>query len=145
MLVSEKIAPPARVEAMDNLTFRKALEIGFCQCLAIIPGVSRSGASIVGARFLGVERKAATEFSFFLAIPTLFGAAALDLLKNIHNLSGHDLPIFTAGTVMAFISAFFIVNRLIDFVGKHGFAPFGWYRIAVGFAVIALLFMHVLQ
>lgn len=139
MLVVERSAPDPRMDDMDSISLKTAFCIGLCQVAALIPGISRAGASIVGAQFLGVERRAATEFSFFLAIPTIIGAAAYDLYKNIDILSMEDLPVFATGTVTAFISALFVVNGLIAFVGKHGFKPFGYYRIAIGLVVFLLL------
>lgn len=139
MMRAERSAQTPKYLAMDSITYKTALGIGFCQLAALIPGVSRSGASIVGAEFLGVERKAATAFSFFLAIPTIAGATVFDLFAHRHELTASDLPIFTIGTVTAFISAFFVVNRLIAFVGKHGFKPFAYYRIAFGAILLVLL------
>ncbi len=144
MLFAERIAPAEKTPSMESMPLKTALGIGLCQMLALIPGISRAGASIVGARMLGVERRTATEFSFFLAIPTIFGAAAYDLYKNIDLLSRDDLPLFLTGTVTAFVAALLVVNWLIDFVGRHGFVPFGWYRIVAGGAVLALLFSGVL-
>jgi undecaprenyl-diphosphatase len=139
MLMVERAAPRARMDGMDNITFKTALGIGLCQLVALIPGVSRAGASIVGAQYLGVERKTATEFSFFLAMPTMFGAAAYDLYKNRDLLSSADIPVFAIGLITAFISALIVVNMLIKFVGKHGFTPFAWYRIGLGLLCLVLL------
>lgn len=144
LLAVERAASRPRFKNIDDIPFKTALGIGLCQIAALIPGVSRAGASIVGAEFLGVERKTAAEFSFFLAIPTIFGAAAYDLFKNRHNLSMDDVPIFAIGTVAAFIAASLVVNALIAFVGKHGFKPFGYYRILAGFVLIALLYFNVI-
>lgn len=139
MLIVERAAPRARMDGIDNITFKTALGIGLCQLVALIPGVSRAGASIVGAQYLGVERKTATEFSFFLAMPTMFGAASYDLYKNRDLLSFADIPMFAVGVLAAFISALIVVNALINFVGKHGFTPFAWYRIALGLLCLGLL------
>lgn len=139
MLAIERSAPQPRTDDMDSISLKTALGIGLCQVFALIPGISRAGASIVGAQFLGVERRAATEFSFFLAIPTIIGAAVYDLYKNIGILSMSDIPVFAVGTVAAFISALFMVNGLIAFVGKHGFKPFGYYRIVIGLIIFLLL------
>ncbi len=144
LLVIERAASRPRFRSIDSIPFKTALGIGLCQVAALIPGVSRAGASIVGAEFLGVERKAAAEFSFFLAIPTICGAAVYDLFKNRHNLDMADLPIFAIGTAAAFISALLVVNSLIAFVGRYGFKPFGYYRIAAGFVLIALLYFNIL-
>lgn len=124
---------------MDTMPLRTALGIGLCQVAALIPGVSRAGASIVGAQFLGVERKTATEFSFFLAIPTVFGAAVYDLYKNKHLLTSADVPVFALGAIAAFISALLVIRSLISFVGKYGFKPFGYYRIGLGLIILTIL------
>lgn len=144
LLVIERAASKPRFKDIDSIPFKTAIGIGLCQVVALIPGVSRAGASIVGAEFLGVERKAAAEFSFFLAIPTIFGAATYDLFKNRHNLDMTDVPIFAIGTVAAFISALLVVNALIAFVGRYGFKPFGYYRIGAGLVLIALLYFNIL-
>ncbi len=144
LLAVERIARAPVFFNMDALPFKTALGIGLCQLAALIPGVSRSGASIVGAEFLGVERKTAAEFSFFLAIPTICGAAAYDLYKNFDHLSADDLPLFAVGTVVAFISALAVVNTLIAFVGRYGFKPFGYYRIVAGIVLMLLLWQGVI-
>ena len=106
----------------------------------MIPGTSRSGATIVGALLIGVDKRAAAEFSFFLAMPTMVGAFALDLFKNLHILSAADVPIIATGFVFAFAAAVVVVRSLLDFVSRRGYAPFAWWRIAVGSAgLIALL------
>ncbi len=115
------------------------LGIGLFQCLAMIPGTSRSGSTIVGALLLGTDKRSAAEFSFFLAMPTMAGAFALDLIKNIDILSAADLPIIGTGFVAAFVVAVFVVRGLLDFVSKRGYALFGWWRIAVGLAGFAAL------
>ena len=118
------------------------LKIGLFQCLAMIPGTSRSGATIVGALLMGADKRSAAEFSFFLAMPTMAGAFAYDLYKNRDILSAADLPIIAAGFVMAFISAVIVVSFLLDYVSRHGYALFGWWRIIVGGAgMIALLML----
>ncbi|MDP3895254.1 MAG: undecaprenyl-diphosphate phosphatase [Mesorhizobium sp.] len=116
------------------------LKIGFFQCLAMVPGTSRSGATIVGALLLGADKRSAAEFSFFLAMPTMAGAFALDLFKNRDILSTADLPVIAAGFITAFLAAVVVVRFLLDYVSKHGYALFGWWRILVGGAgLIALL------
>ncbi len=117
----------------------KGLGIGFCQTLAMIPGVSRAGATIVGAMFLGADRKAAAEFSFFLAVPTMLGAAVYDLYKNWSGLDRSGELIIAIGFVTAFLSALIVVRTMIWFITKHGFAPFGWYRIVVGLVMLGIL------
>ena len=118
-----------------------ALKIGFCQCVAMIPGTSRSGATIVGALLLGADKRSAAEFSFFLAMPTMLGAFTLDLYKNRNALTADDTMIIAIGFVAAFVSALFVVRGLLNFVSKRGYAPFAWWRIAVGTAGILGLLM----
>ena len=121
-----------RVDDVDSVGWQDALKVGLIQCTALVPGVSRSGATIIGAMLLGFNRKAATEFSFFLAIPMLFGAAAYDLFKNRDLLSTADIPLFAVGLVVSYLSAWVCVKWLLRFVGSHTFVPFAWYRIAFG-------------
>jgi undecaprenyl-diphosphatase len=118
-------------DAMD-FSLPMALTIGFAQCLAMIPGVSRSGSSIVGALLLGADKRSATEFSFFLAMPTMAGAFAYDLYKNYAGLSGGDVQSIALGFVVAFVAGVVVVRYLLDFVSSHGFALFAWWRILVG-------------
>jgi undecaprenyl-diphosphatase len=139
ILIIERVRPPPVVKEVDELRFRTALAIGFCQCLAMIPGVSRSGATIMGALLLGVERRPATEFSFFLAIPTMLGATVYDLFKNREALNGNDLSVIAVGFIAAFIFALPVVHGLVRFVGRHGFGPFAWYRIIIGTVALAAL------
>ena len=120
------------VDDVDSVGWSDALKVGLIQCAALVPGVSRSGATIIGAMLVGFNRKAATEFSFFLAIPMLFGAAAYDLFKNRDLLSVADLPLFTVGLVVSWLSAWVCVKWLLRFVGNHSFVAFAWYRIAFG-------------
>jgi undecaprenyl-diphosphatase len=137
ILLFERIAPPPRFTDGDRLPLGKCLQIGLCQCLAIIPGVSRSGATILGGELLGVERKAAAAFTFYLAVPTMLGATVYDLYKNrgaINEAAGIDIAI---GFVVAFLVALVIVKTFIGFVGKYGLKPFGWYRLVAGAAVLA--------
>jgi undecaprenyl-diphosphatase len=116
----------------ERLPWRTALGIGLCQLLALVPGVSRSGSTIMGALCLGVERKAATEFSFFLAIPVMFGASALKLVKHHNDITQDRLGIIAVGFVVSFIVALAVVHWLLRFVANHTFVVFGWYRIVVG-------------
>ena len=109
-------------------------KIGLCQCLAMIPGTSRSGATIAGAVLLGTDKRSAAEFSFFLAMPTMLGAFTLDLYKNYHVLSADDIAVITAGFITAFIAGVFVVRYLLDYISKHGFSLFAWWRIIVGTA-----------
>ena len=115
------------------------LAIGFFQCLAMIPGTSRSGATIVGALLMGTDKRSAAEFSFFLAMPTMAGAFAYDLYKNRDALSAADLPIITAGFIAAFVAGVFVVRHLLDYVSRRGFAPFAWWRLVVGSIGLAAL------
>jgi undecaprenyl-diphosphatase len=125
-----------RVQEARDMTWLDALKVGFAQCFALIPGTSRSGATIIGGMLFGLSRKAATEFSFFLAVPTLVAAGAYDLFKNRHLLSSSDIPIFGVGSIVAFVSAFVVIRWLIRYVATHDFRPFAWYRIAFGIVVL---------
>src|SRR5438045_3146726 len=123
----------------DRLSWGTALPIGCCQILAMIPGVSRAGATIMGALMLRVDRAPATQFSFFLAIPTMLGASVYDLYKNRAIITTDGAALIAVGFVVAFIAALFVVRRLVDFVRRHGFGVCAWYRIVVGaIALIAL-------
>lgn len=122
---------------VDDITWRRALAVGFAQALAMIPGTSRSGATIIGGLFLGLSRKAAAEFSFFLAIPTMFAATAYDLYKNWHLFDVNDVPLFVVGGVASFVSALIAVRTLIKFVSRHDYTLFAWYRIVFGGVVLA--------
>ena len=116
------------------------LAIGLFQCLAMIPGTSRSGSTIVGALLLGADKRSAAEFSFFLAMPTMAGAVAYDLFKNRDVLSGSDFTVIAVGFVVAFVAAVIVVRSLLDYVSRHGYALFGWWRLVVGgLGAIALL------
>lgn len=122
-----------------RLPLGTAFKVGLCQCLAMVPGVSRSGATIVGAMAFGVSKRAAAEFSFFLSMPTMAGAFAYDLYKNRDVLSADDLNLIAVGFVTAFVAAVFVVRGLLAFVSRHGYAPFGWWRIIVGIIVLIAL------
>ncbi|MGN6303287.1 MAG: undecaprenyl-diphosphate phosphatase [Mesorhizobium sp.] len=121
-----------RIHDTSELSIPLALKIGLFQCLAMIPGTSRSGATIVGSMLMGVDKRAAAEFSFFLAMPTMLGAFTLDLLKNRHLLSAADFPIIAVGFIAAFITAVIAVRSLLGYVSRHGYALFGWWRLVVG-------------
>ncbi len=145
ILLIEYRHPEPRIHAIEQFSVRFSLGVGFIQCLAMIPGVSRSGATILGAMVLGADRKTAAEFSFFLAMPTIFGAAALDLWKNRDGLMASDgMLLIVIGFAAAFLSAIVVVRWLIGFVSHHSFVPFAWYRIAVGIALLAMLTTGVL-
>ncbi len=125
------------INDLASIPIKIALLIGLIQCLALIPGVSRSGATIIGSLVLGLNRKTAAEFSFFLAIPTIFAASAYDLMKNFHELGKSDALIIGVGFISAFISGFIVVKWLIRYIARHDFTVFGYYRIAVGLLILA--------
>lgn len=139
LLFVDRLAPPVTSADASALPLRKAFAIGLVQCLALVPGVSRSGATIVGARMLGVGRVAAAEFSFFLSLPTMLGACVYDLYKNRHILDFNDLGHIGIGFVMAFIAGVLVVRWVLAYVGQNGFAIFGWWRIIVGSLALAAL------
>ena len=130
----------SRVQTVDHLTALDALKVGLVQCLAMVPGTSRSGATIIGGMLLGLSRQAATDFSFFLAIPTLIGAGAYSLYKERALLTMADAPMFVVGLVFSFISAWMCVRWLLRFVSTHSFVGFAYYRIAFGIVVLATAF-----
>jgi undecaprenyl-diphosphatase len=129
--------PAVRIHSVDEMHWTDALKLGLAQCLALIPGTSRSGATIIGGMLFGLSRKAATEFSFFLAIPTLIGAGVYSLYKERASLGSGDIAIFLVGFVMSFIAAWICVRWLLRYISTHKFTPFAWYRIAFGLVVIA--------
>jgi undecaprenyl-diphosphatase len=131
--------PVAKVYDIDAIDWKLALKIGAMQCLAMVPGVSRSGATIMGAMWLGVNRRIATEFSFFLAIPTMVGAVSLSLWEQRQLLRAEDLALIGVGFTTAFIVALFVVRWLVGFVSRRTFTPFAWYRIVVGSVGLVLL------
>jgi len=126
-----------RIHDVDQMDWRDALKLGLVQCLAMIPGTSRSGATIIGGMLLGLSRKAATDFSFYLAIPTLIGAGAYSLYKERALLSMADLPMFGVGLLFSFVSAWLCVRWLLRFISTHNFNGFAWYRIVFGVVVLA--------
>ena len=136
ILWAEKREHRVRVDSVDDLTITDALKLGLAQTLALIPGTSRSGATIIGGLFFGLSRRAAAEFSFFLAIPTLIGATIYQLYKERALLSFDDLSLWVTGFVAAFVSAFLCVRWLLRFISNHDFTPFAWYRIAFGIVVL---------
>jgi undecaprenyl-diphosphatase len=141
ILVIEWWDPPEIVEDVDHVPAGKALGIGVAQVLSLFPGVSRSGATIMGARCLGLSRRAAAEFSFFLAIPVMFVATGYDLFKSRDMLSAADAPVFAVGFVVSFLSAIVVVKVFLGFVSRHSFRPFAWYRIAFG-ALLLLIYWN---
>ena len=130
-----------RVEQVDTMSPWDALKVGLVQCLGMIPGTSRSGATIIGGMLLGLSRRAATDFSFFLAIPTLIGAGAYSLYKERAMLSAADTPLFATGFVVSFLAAWVCVHWLLRYIATHRFTAFAWYRIAFGIVVLVTHFM----
>jgi undecaprenyl-diphosphatase len=144
ILVIERLVKPGRTVGVAEIPATKAVGIGFLQCLAMVPGVSRSGATILGALSLGVERRTAAEFSFFLAIPTMLGASVLELAKHRPPAGAHGaheigMLGIAIGFVVAFLVALLVVRWFVGIVGRRGFGPFAWYRIVVGAAALAWL------
>ncbi|WP_088280685.1 undecaprenyl-diphosphate phosphatase [Ideonella sp. A 288] len=138
-------ASSVRIATVDEMGPLDALKVGLVQCLAMIPGTSRSGATIIGGMLLGLSRQAATDFSFFLAIPTLVGAGAYSLYKERALLSMADLPMFAVGLVASFISAYACVRWLLRYIASHSFVPFAWYRIAFGLVVLVTAWTGAVQ
>ena len=136
----DKIAPQTRVDDATAIPFGKALAIGVIQCLSILPGVSRSGATIVGARLLGVSKRAAAEFSFFLSLPTMLGAVSFDLIQSRHELDFSTLTGIGIGLIVATVSGAIVVKWMLSYVSTQGYAVFGWWRIILGLGVLAALF-----
>ena len=136
ILCVERWHRPTDTETVDDMSYGRALGIGLAQCLSLIPGVSRSGATIMGALALGTSRIAATEFSFFLSIPVMFAASGYDLLKNRDALAITDLPVFAIGFGISFLTAVVVVKMFLGFVSKHSFVPFAWYRIVFGVVLL---------
>jgi undecaprenyl-diphosphatase len=136
ILWAERRQHVIHAESVDDMTWRDALKVGFAQALSMIPGTSRSGATIIGGLFFGLSRRAATEFSFFLAIPTMFAATLYDVYKHRDLFSVDDIALFAVGGTVSFISAFLAVRGLIRFISRHDFTVFAWYRIAFGVIVL---------
>ncbi len=134
-----------RVERVEDMTWRDALKVGIAQAFALIPGTSRSGATIIGGMLFGLSRRAATEFSFFLAVPTLVAAGAYDFYKHRALFNPADLGMFAVGSVTAFVSAFLCVRWLLRYIASHDFRPFAWYRIAFGIVVLATAYSGVVD
>ena len=143
ILAIEKVAKPGPASGVAQLPARQALGVGFMQCLAMVPGVSRSGATIMGALAMGIERRTAAEFSFFLAIPTMMGATTLELWDARATLAGGMGPVgwteIAVGFAVSFVVALAVIKAFVAFVSRSGFAPFAWYRIAAGILAIWLL------
>lgn len=130
---------------LESITLTDAVKLGFFQALALIPGTSRSGATIIGGMVLGLSRPLATEFSFFLAIPTLLLASLYELWKARHDFVSSDTGILLAGTLTSFISAWIVIKMLISWVSKHNFVPFAWYRIAFGIVILITHYAHIIE
>jgi undecaprenyl-diphosphatase len=137
---AERRQSRVRVESVDDMSSMDAIKVGLVQCIAMIPGTSRSGATIIGGMLLGLSRKAATDFSFFLAMPTLVGAGVYSLYKERALLSISDLPMFGVGLLFSFLSAWACVRWLLRYISTHDFVPFAYYRI--GFGALILLTAH---
>lgn len=141
----EKRAYAPRIEDMDNIGYASALNVGLCQCLALIPGVSRSGATIIGGMYFGLSRRAATEFSFFVAIPMISAASLYSLWGAREGVALGDAGILAIGFITSFISAFFVMKMLLKFVATHTFIAFAWYRIAFGGVILATAYWGVVD
>jgi len=140
LLVESRKGREPRITDINQMTAMDALKVGFCQCFGMIPGTSRSGSTIIGGLLVGLSRPVATEFSFFLAIPTLIGASVLEVFKVRHELAAnaHEyLPMFAVGFIVSFLAAWVCVRWLLRYVATHTFIPFAWYRIAFGIVVLA--------
>lgn len=139
LLLLDRMKRAPKYLDVNTYPFRVYALIGLFQCLALVPGVSRSGATVAGGLLLGTDKRSAAEFTFFLALPTMGGAVAYDLFRSRNDLDFTDLGLIAVGFVTAFVTALFVVRFLLDFVGRHGFAPFAWWRIAVGTLGLVLL------
>ena len=139
ILVVERLAKTANVLGIAGVTVGQSVKIGLVQCLAMVPGVSRSGATIMGAMALGIDRRTAADFSFFLALPTLSGATVLQLVKHRAEIGVDDLQLIGVGALVSFVVALAVVKAFMAVVTRHGFAPFAWYRIIAG--SVALIWM----
>ena len=139
ILVVEKFAKPSDCDGVSNLTLRQSVGVGIVQCLAMIPGVSRSGATILGAMSLGVDRKTAAEFSFFLAVPTLSGATVMQLFRHGDTLTQDMIGYIALGSLISFVVAIIVVKAFLAIVTRYGFGPFAWYRIIAGVAALIWL------
>ncbi|ALJ12144.1 undecaprenyl-diphosphate phosphatase [Sphingopyxis macrogoltabida] len=142
ILLVERFAKTKDVGGVANMSTRQSILVGLVQCIAMIPGVSRSGATILGAMSFGVDRKTAAEFSFFLALPTLSGATALQLFKHRDAITSNDLGLIGLGAFVSFIVAWVVIKAFLAVVTRYGFAPFAWYRIIVGAAALVWLTMR---
>ncbi len=139
ILIIERLAKTTDIPGVDALTLRQSIGVGLAQCIAMIPGVSRSGATIMGAMAMGIDRKTAAEFSFFLALPTLTGATAMQMWKARDAVTASDLNLIAIGFIVSFVVAVIVVKAFLAVVTRYGFAPFAWYRIAAGVAALIWL------
>ena len=137
IIIAERHEKEARVHSMEDMSWKDAVKVGFAQAVAMIPGTSRSGATIIGGMLFGLSRQTATQFSFFLAIPTMFAATVYDLYKTRDLLVADDLSIFAVGFIAAFVAALLTVRALLAFITRHSFVPFAYYRIIFGLLVLA--------
>ena len=142
ILVIERLAPPGHEKGVADISLGKAAGIGLIQCLSMVPGVSRSGATILGGLSLGVERRTAAEFSFFLAVPTMLGASSLQLARHYESLGAASLSDIAVGFIVSFVVALVVIKWFIGIVSRRGFAPFAWYRIAAGSLALVWLLMR---
>jgi undecaprenyl-diphosphatase len=145
ILWAERREHRTTVQSVDDMTWKDALKVGIAQCFALIPGTSRAGATIIGGLLFGLSRRAATEFSFFLAIPVLFAASGYELFKHRALFSSADLGMFGVGFAAAFVSAFFCVRWLLRYISRHDFTVFAWYRIAFGLIVLVTAYTHLVD
>jgi undecaprenyl-diphosphatase len=136
ILLIERMDHRVHVRNVDSISLKQALGTGFAQCLALFPGVSRSGATIMGGLLIGFDRKVAVEFSFFLAIPTMFAATGYELLNSVNALSFSDVPLFLVGFITAFFSSLVVIKAFLGYVSKHDFSGFAYYRIVFGLLVL---------
>ncbi|HEX5362589.1 MAG TPA: undecaprenyl-diphosphate phosphatase [Fluviicoccus sp.] len=144
ILWAEKRQHTITVPEVDDMKIRDALKVGLAQCVALIPGTSRSGATIIGGLLFGLSRKAAAEFSFFLAIPTMFAATFYDVLKNRDAFVAADMPVFAVGFVVSFVSALLVIRALMRFITRHDFTVFAWYRIVFGSFILATWYFNII-
>lgn len=141
LMLIDRLVSTADTHRLEDIGPASGLKIGFLQCLAMIPGVSRSGATIIGGMVLGLDKRTAAEFSFFLAIPTMFGATAYDLYKNWHNLGGTGWLEIAVGSLVAFLSAVLVIRTFLTYLSRHGFFAFGVYRVFIGLIFLIILLM----
>lgn len=144
ILWAEKRPHTVTVQEVDDMRIRDALKVGLAQCLALVPGTSRSGATIIGGLLFGLSRKAAAEFSFFLAIPTMFAATLYDVMKNRDAFVAADFPVFAVGFVVSFVSALLVIRALMRFITRHDFTVFAWYRIVFGALILATWYFNII-